>query len=423
MTAAVVVTGVGLATPLGLAREVSWERLCAGESGIRPLPAGLAPGLGCSVAGHLDLARPAVGCPTATHALALRAAREALSHAGLDPSGGHDLRLYVGNSAIEYTVARKWALWRGRNAGGDPSAGGRARGAGGAVVRTDGAGDDDPPALEEFALCAWLRRRLALRGAFATLASNCVAGLQAIVLAARHIAAGRSERALAGGVECAVTPEMIARFRLLRALSGGTDPACSRPFDVAHGGMVLGDGAGFLVLESAAAACRRGIRPMARLAGFGLSTDAYHVTRGAPDARAKAAAIGQALAMAGCGAAGVDVVYAHGTGTVDNDVTEIRALRLALGRHAERVAVTAPKSALGHSLAASAAVESAFAVLTIRDGVVPPIVNLTRPAPECDVAGLVRARRLLAARAVLKNAFAFGGLNACAIFAPWRVAA
>ncbi len=180
--------------------------------------------------------------------------------------------------------------------------------------------------------------------------------------------------------------------------------------------MVLGDGAGFLVLESAAAARRRGARPLAELAGFGLTTDAHHLTRGAPDARAKAEAITRAMTMARCGAAAIDVVYAHGTGTVDNDVSEIRALRVALGDHVERVAITAPKSALGHSLAASAAVESALAVLTIRDGVVPPILNLDRPAPECAVAGLARTRQALAVRAVLKNAFAFGGFNACAVF-------
>ncbi len=221
MNVAVVVTGIGLATPLGLGREASWKRLCDGESGIRALPANLAPGLGCSYAGYLDLARPAVGCPTATHALALRAAREAIADARLDPTDGREIPLYLGNSAVEYTLARKWALWRARNdRGGDGSAAGRVDGPPRPSKRAVGIRDDLPPALEEFALASWLRHRLALGGPFATFASNCVAGLHAIVLAARHIAAGRAERALAGGVERAVTPEMIARFRLLRALSG-----------------------------------------------------------------------------------------------------------------------------------------------------------------------------------------------------------
>jgi 3-oxoacyl-[acyl-carrier-protein] synthase II len=234
-----------------------------------------------------------------------------------------------------------------------------------------------------------------------------------MALGALRIVAGRADQVLVGGADCGVTPEMLARFDLLRALAPGGDPTCSRPFDRAHCGMVLGDGAGFLVLESAAAARRRRATVHAWLAGWGLTTDAHHPTRGAPDGAEKARAIRLALASAGARADEIEVVSAHGTGTVDNDVAEIRALRLALGAHAERVAVTAAKSALGHSLGASGAVEAGLAVLTLRDGIVPPVLNLTQAAEACAVAGLVRATTRLRPRLLLKQAFAFGGFNAC----------
>jgi 3-oxoacyl-[acyl-carrier-protein] synthase II len=397
----IVVTGIGLVTPLGLGREATWAAARAGATGIRPLAPPLRGVFGCHYGAPVVLPSDEVaGTPGPAHAMALRCAREALADAGLAPGRAADLPIVIGNSTVEHTLERKRALWRERTC----------------AAPADGAGA--PPAgLEEFALAAWLRARLGVRGPVTTLASNCVAGLQAIILGGLHVAAGRRTRVLAGGVDRTVTPEMLARFALLQALARADDPAASRPFDERHAGMVLGDGAGLLVLEAEAAARARGARVYARLAGWGMTSDHHHPTRGAPDARAKAAAVRDALARAALAPAAVDCVSAHGTGTVDNDESEIRALRLALGPHAERVPITAAKSALGHSLAASGGVETALALLTVRDGVVPPILNLVRPAAACRVEGLVRRPLRLRARTIVKTAFAFGGFNACVVLA------
>ncbi len=252
------------------------------------------------------------------------------------------------------------------------------------------------------------------RGPCFAVASACASSNHAIGQAAQMIRSGMVDVALTGGSDASIVVGVLKGWEGLRVLS----PDTCRPFSRDRAGLVIGEGAGVLVLESAGHARARGAAPIAEIAGFGMSADGLDIT--APDADGAARAMAAALADAGCAPSAVGYVNAHGTGTRLNDRTEAAALRQVFGAHLDRVAVSSTKSMIGHCMTACGALELIATVLALRDGVLPPTMGFTEADPECDVDCVPNAARAADVAVALSNTFAFGGLNAVLVARRWE---
>lgn len=239
-----------------------------------------------------------------------------------------------------------------------------------------------------------------------TVATACASSAHAIGQALAMVRSGMCDVAIAGGSEATFSPGILMAWESMRVVS----PTVCRPFSRDRNGMMLGEGGAMLVIESLDHARARGARPLAEVAGVGMSSDAHHVTQ--PSAEGAARAISRALRDAGVAPEQIGYVNAHGTGTTVNDVTETRALHQAFGGHAPRLAVSSTKSMHGHTLGAAGAIESAAAILALRDGFLPPTINYNQPDPECDLDYVPNHSRAWDGEYALSNSFAFGGLNA-----------
>jgi 3-oxoacyl-[acyl-carrier-protein] synthase II len=259
---------------------------------------------------------------------------------------------------------------------------------------------------------------LGVRGPTITSVAACAAGIFAFVDAKRLIDLGEAEVVITGGAEANIIPISLAAMANMRALStrnAEPEKAC-RPFDRDRDGFVYGEGAAAFVIESEDHARKRGARIYAELGGGATTSDAYHITAPDPTGESASRAILRAMKAAGLEAEDIDCIVAHGTGTPLNDAAETTAIKRALGEHAYRVAVTAPKSMVGHQLGAAGAVSGLAAVLAIDRGVVPPTVNLETADPECDLNYTPLVARKTEVRNALVNGFGFGGQNGVAAF-------
>jgi 3-oxoacyl-[acyl-carrier-protein] synthase II len=264
---------------------------------------------------------------------------------------------------------------------------------------------------------------LGVRGPILSTANSCASGAVALGEALAAIRHGEVDAAVAGGVECPLSPLSFGAFDLIRALADAENEhperAC-RPFDAARSGFVLGEGAALLVLEDAETASRRGAVPYAELRGYGASSDAYHMVQPRPDGSDAARAVRAALADAGDEPDAMDYVNAHASSTPLGDVAEAHALETALGGRAANVPLSGTKALTGHPLGATAAIEAAMVALAIRDGWAPASVNLENPDPEIEamLGGLIRdpAGRTGTYDRILSTSFGFGGLNAALVF-------
>jgi 3-oxoacyl-[acyl-carrier-protein] synthase II len=259
--------------------------------------------------------------------------------------------------------------------------------------------------------------RYGLRGPNICVVSACASGSHAIGEAFSSIVAGRSDMAITGGSEAAVTPIGLASFCAARSLSTRNDDptAASRPFDKDRDGFVLSEGAGILVLEEYDHAKKRGARIYAELLGYGATDDGYHITAPLPDGRGAVGAMKLALVDAGVEPQNVDYINAHGTGTELNDVAESMAIKTLFGGHAYKLLVSSTKSSLGHLLGASGAVELIICVKAIKDSVVPPTINLENQDERCDLKMdyVPLQPRQTKTNIAISNSFGFGGHNAC----------
>jgi 3-oxoacyl-[acyl-carrier-protein] synthase II len=259
--------------------------------------------------------------------------------------------------------------------------------------------------------------RLGIHGPGFSVASACATGAHAIGESMRMIERGTADVVVAGGTEAALTSLCIAAFRRMGALSSD---GVSRPFDARRDGFVMGEGAGVLVLEDEQAAVGGGATVLARLAGIGTTSDAFHLTAPDPSGGAAAQAIKIALADARVSAADVDYVNAHGTGTPLNDASETQALKTALGRHAWEVPVSSAKSAIGHLLGGAGAVEAVATISAMREGVAPPTLHYEIPDDALDLDYVALGPRPIATngsrRVVISNSFGFGGHNVVLVF-------
>jgi 3-oxoacyl-[acyl-carrier-protein] synthase II len=257
-----------------------------------------------------------------------------------------------------------------------------------------------------------------LKGPNIAMVTACTTGTHSIGEAARIIAYGDADAMLAGGAEMASTPTGLGGFAAARALSTRNDDpqTASRPWDRDRDGFVLGDGAGVMVLEEYESAKARGANIYAEIAGYGMSGDAYHMTLPSENGEGAARCMGNALRDAGLNPDQVDYVNAHGTSTPAGDVAEVQAIKTALGEHASQAAVSSTKSMTGHLLGAAGGVEAIFSVLAIRDQIAPPTINQFTPDPDCDLDFVPNEARKMKIEVAMSNSFGFGGTNGSIVF-------
>ncbi len=259
---------------------------------------------------------------------------------------------------------------------------------------------------------------MGFRGLNYSVTSACATGAHSIGEAYRYIQDGLTDVMLAGGAESTVSPAGIGGFEAMKALSTRNDEPekASRPFDKGRDGFVLAEGAAVFVLESLEHAEKRGARILAEVTGYGASSDAYHMTSPAPEGRGAAQAMRRALMDAGLDSSAIGYVNAHGTSTPLGDELETLAIKSIMGEHAKKVLVSSTKSMTGHTLGAAGALESAFCVLALRDQIVPPTINLENPSEGCDLDYVTSGARKATLQHTMNNSFGFGGTNACLIF-------
>ena len=399
-TTDVVVTGLGATTPLGGTFEETWQAVLAGKSGARLLEDDWAAELPVRIAATVAVDPTTLLEPSTARSLdrsqqlAVVAAIEAWHDAGAPDVDPERLAVVVSTGIGGVTTLLEQDE----------------------VLRTRGARRVSPftvPRIMPNGPSAAVGLHLGAQAGVHSPVSACASGAEAIALALDLIRAGRADVVVCGGTEAVVAPLPMAAFAAMRALSSRHDDpqAASRPFDKQRDGFVLAEGASVLVVESAEHAAARGRTAYARVAGAGLSSDAHHVAAPDPTGSGAARAVCAALRDAGLTPADIAHVNAHATSTPAGDVAEAAALRTALGSAAESVAVTATKSCTGHLLGAAGALEAAFTVASIRDGVVPAVRNLDDP--DDDVAlDVVRIEpRRMAVPAAVSNSFGFGGHN------------
>jgi len=386
------VTGIGVVSPLALGAGATMDRLVRGERGFRALSLFEMPGSRCALAAEVHGLPPidqgdGTELLSRTDQMAVLAAQEALSQAGLDLATGGPLDLVLGGttSGLFETEALLADMAR------------------------------DPSALKPLrqmlshplsATVDRMQRELGRLRRARTLCSACSSGANAMVLAASWLQAGQSDRVLAGGAD-GLSRLTFAGFHSLGALS----PEPCRPFDRRRKGLTLGEGAAFFVLETERAAKERGAAPLCELRGWAVGSEHHHITNPEPSGQTAARLMQQAIARAGLQPKDIDYVNAHGTATPHNDEMEARALTACFGAELERIAVSSSKGQLGHTLGAAGAIEAAISAMALARGLAPPTKGLEEIDPACAMLRHVLETEPLAMRAVLSSSFGFGGMD------------
>lgn len=405
----VVITGLGLVTPVGNAVEESWRNILAGKSGIAPIShfdASDLPVRFCGAIKDLDLdqcipKKEQKKMDPFIH-YGLVAGLQAVKDAGLDVEQGgvnpHDVGVAIGSGIGGLPGIEKGTM----------------------TLLNHGPRRISPfyvPSNIINMISGHLSIRCGFKGPNFAIVTACATGTHNIGSAARLIAHGEAEVMVAGGAEMSSTPTGMAGFANARALSARNEApeAASRPWDQDRDGFVLSDGAGVVVLEELEHARGRGARIYAELAGYGMSGDAWHITAPSEDGEGAVRCMMNAINDAGVAPEQVDYVNAHGTSTPAGDVIESDALKRVFGDHARRLPVSSTKSMVGHMLGAAGSVEAIYCVLALRDQAAPPTINLDQPDPACDLDYIPHEARDLKIDCVLSNSFGFGGTNGCVV--------
>ncbi len=404
----VVVTGIGIISPVGLDRQTTWNSLLAGKSGVDRIslfdPDGLETTIAAEVKGFDPVAH--FGKKDARRMdrfvqLAVVAAQEAVeqAHLKIDASNCENVSVMV-SSGIGGIITLSEQV---------------------GVLQTRGASRVSPflvPMMLPDMAAGQVSMVLGAKGPNFCTVSACASGADAIGQAFELIRRGDADIVIAGGTEAAICPIGVAGFNACQALSKrNQEPQkASRPFDAQRDGFVLGEGAAVLVMESIDSAVRRNATPIAEMVGYGATSDAYHITQPAPDGEGGARAMRLALKSAGLKPYEIDYINAHGTSTPLNDKCETLAMKAVFGEEAYKIPISSTKSMTGHLLGASGALEAAICVLAISNWALPPTINLDYPDPDCDLDYTPYLPRRGRIRTALSNSFGFGGHNTSLIF-------
>ena len=403
----VVITGLGVVSPVGSSVTKFWENLTAGKSGIGRITKFDPEGFPVQIAGEVKDFDPLeyfdkkeVRRTDPFIQFAVGAAVQAVKSSGLEESDVDKTRVGVligsgigGLSTIEQQLKILW--------------------------------EKGPRRVSPFCVpmeiinmaSGLVSIRFGYKGPNISVVTACATGTHAIGEAYRTIQYGDADVMVAGGAESCITPLAVAGFAAAKALSTRNDEPekASRPFEKNRDGFVMGEGAGIVVLEELEHAKRRGAKILAEVVGYGTSGDAYHMTAPAPEGEGAARAMENAIKDAGISPEDVDYINAHGTSTKFNDLFETMAIKKVFGEHAYRVKISSIKSMIGHLLGAAGGVEVVSSVMTLQTGVIPPTINYEEPDPECDLDYTPNKAVEADVRYVLKNSFGFGGTNACLV--------
>jgi len=404
----VVVTGVGLLTPLGIGTEATWEGVKAGRSGIGPITQFDASAFSCRIAGEVKefdpnnyIEKKEIKKMGRFIQFAIAAADCALSSSGLKttPENEEMVGVYIGSGIGGFEVIEREHL----------------------TLLQHGPRRISPffiPATIINLASGYVSIRSGAKGPNSATATACTTSAHSIGDSFRLIQRGDADAMICGGTEACITPMGIGGFAAMRALSTRNDEPqrASRPWDAERDGFVVGEGAGILVLEELELAKRRGARIMAELVGYGMSADAFHVTAPPDNGDGAFRVMRNAIRDAGLRPEDVDYINAHGTSTDVGDRAETAAIKRAFGEHAYKVAVSSTKSMTGHLLGGAGGLEAGLTVLAIRDQIAPPTINYENPDPRCDLDYVPNQARPMTINHALSNSFGFGGTNGSLIF-------
>jgi 3-oxoacyl-[acyl-carrier-protein] synthase II len=406
-TRRVVVTGLGAVTPLGNDAETYWKNLTAGASGAAPITQFDASDFPVKFACELKdfdptqwIERRKARKIDRFAQMIIAAARMAEEDSGIDVAGETERTGVSVATGIGGLGAFQDCAYTLKDRG------------------ADRVNPQSIPSIIPNMGAAWVSMELGTRGPLTSQCTACAASNMAVGEAVDAIRLGRADVMLAGGTEAGITEVGIAGFGAMRALSRRNDAPekASRPFDLERDGFVMGEAGGIMVVEELEHAKARGAKIYAEVAGYGLSSDAQHVTEPDPTGRHPARAMKMALDDAGISPDEVDYVNAHGTSTPIGDASEVRVIKIAFGEEkARKTPISSTKGATGHCLGASGAIEAIACILAVRDGIVPPTINQEVPDPECDLDFIPNESREVKVDVALSNNFGFGGHNACLV--------
>ncbi|MDP8208793.1 MAG: beta-ketoacyl-ACP synthase II [Candidatus Electryonea clarkiae] len=408
----IVITGMGIVTPLGIGVEQSWNDLVAGKSGAAPITrfdaSGFKTTFGCEVKGfdpldymdRKEAKRMDLFCQ-----FAIAASEEAIVSSGLDLDNDIDrdrIGVLIGSGIGGMTTYESQ------------------------IIRLSQLG---PRKVSPFFIPMMIgdiaSGQVSIKWNFSgpnyAVQSACATASHAIGLAYMHLQAGDADVMLCGGSEAPINATGVAGFNSMHAIStrNAEPEKASRPFDIDRDGFVIGEGAGIFILETEEHALKRGAKILGELAGYGFSGDAYHLTAPAPGGTGAVKSMQAAMKKAGCKPEDIDYINAHGTSTPHNDQTETAAIKTAFGDHAYNLAVSSTKSMTGHLLGAAGAVEMFVSLMAVRTGIIPPTINLDNPDPECDLFYVPNKSVKRDVETSLSNTFGFGGHNASIIVRRW----
>ena len=412
MKTRVVITGLGLVTPVGIGVEESWKALCAGKSGIGEITRFDTAEYQTKIAGEVKgfNAEDFVPKKEAKRlqpfiAYAIAAARMALEDSGLkiDSTNQNRVGVFTGCGLGGLGTLEEHAL----------------------IIHTKGPKRVSPffiPMMIGNMAPGMISIQFGAKGPNSSVATACAAGTHAVGEAFKLIQHGKADAMFTGGVESVITPTCVAGFGAMKALSTRNDAPqkASRPFDKDRDGFVVGEGAGILILESLEHALERGAKIYGEMIGYGMSGDGFHMTSPPPDGEGAARCMAAAIEDAGISYTDVDYINAHGTSTPLNDLYETRAIKTVFKEKVAKLAISSTKSMTGHLLGGAGGIESVFTSLTVYHNIIPPTINLENADPDCDLDYVPNTARKMQVNIAMNNSFGFGGTNAVVLMKKYR---
>jgi len=409
----VVITGLGAVTPLGVGVEESWQALCQGKSGVGVVTGFDASDFRTKIAGEVKGFNPLdfIDRKLARRGdrfihFALAATRMAVEDSGLRINAGNSERVGV---SVGTAMGGIESIEKNHQ------------------LLLEGARQKISPFFVPSFLCNMATGQIAIefgaRGANMCSVTACASGTHAVGDAFRVIQRGEVDAMIAGGAEAAIRPLVFAGLEPVKVMSTRNEEPekASRPFDKERDGFVIGDGAGIVILEELEFARNRGARIYGEVLGYGLNSDAYHITAPDPEGIGAASCMKMALDDAGISTSQVDYINAHGTSTVLNDLSETRAIKSVFGERSHKIPISSNKSMIGHMWAGAGAVETISCLLTINKGIIPPTINYETPDPECDLDYVPNVARKAEVKIALSNSFGFGSTNGSLIFGEFSL--